>query len=103
MNQATGDHIATMKSSYEIAMERLNQGAPATKLTAKQKQALAELDSRYAATSAEREIALNGEIARAADDVAKEESLRDQLVHERRKILAELEEKKEQVRNGKGG
>ena len=43
---------------------------------------------------------MNGEIARAADDVAKEESLRDQLVHERRKILAELEEKKEQVRRG---
>ena len=43
---------------------------------------------------------LNGEIARAADDVAKEESLRDQLVHERRKILAELEEKKARVREG---
>ena len=60
-----------MKSSYELAMERLNKNAPAVKLTAKQKQELAELDSRYAAKIAEREIALNGEIARAADDVEK--------------------------------
>jgi hypothetical protein len=90
-----------MKSSYELAMERLNKTAPATKLTAAQKKALADLDSRYAAKIAEREIALNGEIARAADDVAKEESLRDQLVNERRKIQAELEEKKEKVRAGK--
>lgn len=89
-----------MKSAYEIAMERLNKNAPVTKLTVQQKKALAELDSRYAAKIAEREIALNGEIARAADDVEKEESLRDKLVNERRKIQAELEEKKELVRRG---
>ena len=92
-----------MKSAYEIAMERLNKNAPVTKLTTRQKKALAELDSRYAAKIAEREIALNGEIARAADDVDKEESLRDQLVNERRKIQAELEEKKESVRRGQAG
>jgi len=89
-----------MKSAYEIAMERLNKNAPATKLTARQKQQLAELDSRYAAKIAEREIALNGEIARTADDVEKEESLREQLVHERKKLQAELEEKKDRVRAG---
>jgi hypothetical protein len=87
-----------MKSSYELAMERLKQNAPSVKLTAAQKNALADLDSRYAAKIAEREIALNAEIARAADDVAKEESLREQLVCERKKLQAELEEKKEQVR-----
>jgi hypothetical protein len=91
-----------MKSSYEIAMERLNKTAPAARLTAAQKKELAELDSRYAAKIAEREIALNGEIARMADDVEKEESLREQLVNERRKIQADLEEKKEQVRRSAG-
>ena len=90
-----------MKSSYELAMERLNKNAPATKLTAKQKKALAELDSRYAAKIAEREIALNGQIASAADDVEKEESLRDQLVFDRKKLQAELEDKKQRVRDGK--
>jgi hypothetical protein len=91
-----------MKSSYELAMERLNKTAPAAKLSAAQKKALAELDSVYAAKIAGREIALNGEIAKAADDFQKEESLRDQLVHERKKLQAELEEKKEQVRSAKG-
>lgn len=89
-----------MKSSYEIAMERLNRNEPSVKLSDAQKKALAELDSRYAAKIAEREIALNAEIARAADDVAKEESLREQLVCERKKLQAELEEKKERLRRG---
>ena len=91
-----------MKSSYELAMERLNKNAPATKLTAKQKAALAELDSRYAAKIAEREIALNGQIA-SADDAEKTQSLRDQLVFDRKKLLAELEDKKQRVRDGKAG
>jgi hypothetical protein len=90
-----------MKSSYELAMERLNKAAPASKLTPAQKAQLAELDSVYAAKIAEREIALNSEIARAADDVEKEESFREQLVAERRKLQAELEEKKEQIRSAK--
>ena len=90
-----------MKSSYELAMERLNKNTPTTRLTGAQKKQLAELDSKYTAKIAEREIALNGEIAKAADDFQKEESLREQLVTERKKLQAELEEKKEQVRLGK--
>jgi len=90
-----------MKSSYEIAMERLNKTAPSVKLSTAQKQELAELDSKYAAQIAAREIALNGEIAKAADDVAKEESLREQLMNDRKKLQAELEDKKERVRQGK--
>jgi hypothetical protein len=87
-----------MKSSYELAMERLNKNAPTVKLTDTQKKQLAELDSKYAAKIAEREIALNGEIAKANDDFEKEESWREQLVTERKKLQAELEEKKESVR-----
>ena len=90
-----------MKSSYEIAMERLNKNAPTIKTTAKQKKELAELDSRYAAKIAEREIALSREINEVRD-AEKEEVLRDQLVQERKKLLADLEEKKERVRSGKG-
>jgi hypothetical protein len=88
-----------MKSSYELAMERLNKNAPTKKLTDAQKKALAELDSKYAAKIAEREIALETEIARAADDFAKEESLREQFLNERKKLQAKLEEKKESLRN----
>ena len=88
-----------MKSSYELAMERLNKTAPTTILTAPQKKELAELDSRYAAKIAEREIALKGQIAEVREP-EKEESLRNQLVQERKRLQAELEEKKERVLSG---
>ena len=55
-----------MKTAYELAMERLSKAAPAVKLTGAQKKQLAELDSKYAAKIAEREIALRDEIAKAA-------------------------------------
>jgi hypothetical protein len=87
-----------MKTAYELAMERLNKNAPTVKLSETQKKELAELDSKYAAKIAEREIALNGEIAKVLGDSGKEESLHQQLIIERKKLQAELEDKKEQVR-----
>jgi hypothetical protein len=89
-----------MKTAYELAMERLNKSAPMAKLNAAQKKEIAELDSKYAAKVAEREIVLNGEIRQAAGagDFEKMESLKQQLANERRALQAELEEKKEQVR-----
>ena len=82
-------------------MERLNKTAPSTKLSAAQKKELAELDSKYAAQIAGREIALNGELAAVAGDFEKQETLRAQLVNERKKFQAELEDKKERVRQGR--
>jgi hypothetical protein len=92
-----------MKSAYELAMERLNKASPAIKLTAEQKKQLAELDSRYAAKIAEREISLKGEIEKAtgAGDLEKAEQMQGQLLEERKKLQTELEEKKELVRQGK--
>jgi hypothetical protein len=87
-----------MKTAYELAMERLNKNAPTVKLSDAQKKELAELDAKYAAKIAEREIALNAEIAKAVGDVEKEESFREQLITERKKLQAELEDKKERVR-----
>ena len=52
-----------MKSAYELAMERLNKDNPMAQLTAEQKDQISELDSKYAAKIAEKEIFLNGEIA----------------------------------------
>ena len=80
-------------------MERLNKSAPPTKLTDAQKKALAELDSKYAAKIAEREIALTGQIATADPETA--QALRDQLALEHRKLQSDLEDKKEQVRKNK--
>ena len=90
-----------MKSAYELAMERLNKTTPTVKLSDAQKKEIAELESQYAAKIAAREIALNGEIAKANDDFEKEAALRDQLLTDRKKLQAELEEKKERVRQGR--
>jgi len=91
-----------MKSAYELAMERLSKSAPAVKLTSEQKKQLAELDSRYSAKIAEREIFLKDERAAAA---AKGEfeavaQLEKQLISVRKSLQVELEEKKEKVRKG---
>jgi hypothetical protein len=89
-----------MKSAYELAMERLNKTAPAAKLTGAQKAELAELDSKYAAKIAEREIALKDEMAKlsVAGDVEKAEALRQQLANDRKKLQTELEDRKDAVR-----
>ena len=90
-----------MKSAYELAMERLNKSAPTVSLTAVQKAQIAELESQAAAKMAGREIAMKTEIANVANNFEKAEELRQQLALDRKKLRAELEEKKESVRQGK--
>jgi cell division protein FtsI/penicillin-binding protein 2 len=92
-----------MKSAYELAMERLNKTAPTEKVTDKQKKQLAELDSKYAAKIAEREIFVKGELAKAVEkgDFEELEKIEKQLVSDRKSLQAELEAKKEKVRAGK--
>ena len=89
-----------MKSAYELAMERLNKASPPAKITNAQKKQLADLDSKYAATIAGREIALKDEITKAAQrgEFEKVEQLEQRLLNERKKLQAELEEKKEAMR-----
>jgi hypothetical protein len=103
VEKETAAELKFMKTSYELAMERLNKNAPAVKLTGAQKKQLAELDSKYVAKIAEREIALKDEIARftTAGDFEKVKTLEQQLTSERKKLQAELEEKKEQIRSSK--
>ena len=89
-----------MKTAYELAMERLGKGAPSVKLSPEKKSELADLDSRYKAKLAEREIFLNSQLEEALGkgDPEAIEQIRKQLTSERRALQAELEEKKEQVR-----
>jgi hypothetical protein len=93
-----------MKSAYELAMERLNKTSPTVKTSAAQKKALAELDSQYAARIAGLELALKDQAAQAAaaGEAEKMEQLAQQLVIERKKLQAELEEKKDAVRTSGG-
>ena len=92
-----------MKSSYELAMERLNKTAPVVKLTDRQKAEIAELESNYKAKIADREIFLKGEIAKAVDkgDFETVEQMEKQLNSDRKTFQADLDEKKEKIRQRK--
>jgi len=90
----------SMKTAYELAMERLNKSSPTLKLTPEQKQAIAELESKCAAKIAERELFLNGEILKAVDkgDDQALEQLEKQLASDRKSLRAAMEEEKQKVR-----
>ena len=81
-------------------MERLQKGSPSTSLTDEQKKELAEVDSKYQAKIAEKELFLKDRIRKAqtegkADDI---DSLQNQLVSEIRRLRDECEAKKEKLR-----
>lgn len=92
-----------MKTAYELAMERLSKTSPTVKLTGEQKKLLADLDSQCAAKIAERELFLQGQIAKAAEDGDAEAvaQLQKQLASNRKSLRAEFEAKKEKVREAK--
>jgi hypothetical protein len=93
-----------MKSAYELAMERLNasekETAPVAKLTAAQKKQLADIDQRYKAKLAEREIFLKQQIAAAqiAGQAEELEKLRDEVRRERLRLAEDCEDEKNRVR-----
>jgi hypothetical protein len=89
-----------MKSAYELAMERLEKASPSLSLTDEQKNQLAEIDSKYQAKIAEKELFLKDQIRKAqtqgkADDI---DSLQKQLVSEVRRLQEDCEAKKEKLR-----
>ena len=92
-----------MKSSYELAMERLNKASPSVKLSDAKKKELAELDTVYAAKVAERELFIKDELLKARDngDYEAYQSLERQLVADKKNLAADLEEKKDKVREKK--
>lgn len=92
-----------MKTSYELAMERLSKSSPVVTLTPEQKKEIAELESKCAAKIAERELFLKGEIVKAietGDDEAIAQ-LEKQLASDRKTLQAKLEEQKAKVREAK--
>ena len=79
-----------MKSAFELAMERLEKESPTRELTEEQKAKLSELSKVYEAKIADKELFLNGEIAKAeaAGEFDQIEQLTKQLASER-KVLEE--------------
>lgn len=90
-----------MKSAYELAMERLkaDDNEDSQPLSEEQKQELAEIDKRFEARLAEREVLLQKELSEAADNQTREEA-QAQWVKQRAGILEDRELAKEKVRRG---
>ena len=89
-----------MKSAYELAMERLQKGAPTLSLTDEQKKQLAEIDSTFKARIAEKELFLKDKIGKAqsAGNAEEAESLQKQIAIEIRRLHEDAETKKEKLR-----
>ncbi|MBO24358.1 MAG: hypothetical protein CMO65_04045 [Verrucomicrobiales bacterium] len=89
-----------MKSAFELAMERLEKESPTQELTEEQKAKLSELSKVYEAKIADKELFLNGEIAKAeaVGEFDQIEQLTKQLASERKVLEEELEQKKNEVR-----
>ena len=81
-------------------MERLEKESPTQELAEEQKAKLSELSKVYEAKIADKELFLNGEIAKAeaAGEFDQIEQLTKQLVSERKVLEEELEQKKNEVR-----
>ena len=81
-------------------MERLEKESPTQELTEQQKAKLSELSKVYEAKIADKELFLNGEIAKAeaAGEFDQIELLTKQLASERKVLEEELEQKKNEVR-----
>lgn len=93
-------HLFPMKSAYELAMERLEKQSPSLKLTDEQKAEIAEIESVARAKVAEKELFLQGQIAKAmaTGDFETVQQLERQLGAEVRGIESDAEQKKERVR-----
>jgi uncharacterized protein YxjI len=91
-----------MKSSYELAMERLNAKDPdgIKKLSDKQKKQMADVETKYKAKIAEREVFLRQtlEIERGSGNHAEAEKIATQLRSERAVLEEEMESEKEEIR-----
>jgi hypothetical protein len=89
-----------MKSAYELAMEKLQKTVPSRPITPEQREALAEVDSRYRARIAEQEIRYGDDIqaASASGDHFRVDRLREELSGVIARLEAERDEKKEAIR-----
>ncbi len=87
-----------MKSAIELAMERFND-EPTKKLTDKQKEAIAEIDIKYQAKTAEAQVMNQDKLKRAYGDLTQIEQLKSDLHVEIASINEKCEREKDRVRN----
>jgi hypothetical protein len=89
-----------MKSAYELAMERMG-GSEDKPLDEKQKEKIAEIETKYKAKIAERKIFLEKSVddALAKGDQAEAEEARKILAQEISSLEEKAESEKDKIRN----
>lgn len=89
-----------MKSAYELAMEKLEQSAPSVKLTDEARAQLADIDEKFRAKIAERELFLDDLIAKATSEgrISELPEISEQKTREIAKLERQREEAKEKLR-----
>jgi len=94
----------SLKSAYELAMERLRQqdaeaGVEQRPLTDAQKAAIAEVRNFYDAKMAEQEVLQQSRLRRTFDP-AEREAIEAELRRDRERLAAERDAKIEKIRRG---
>ena len=95
-------HTGAIKSSYDLAMERLNrEKGAARKLSEQQKESLAEAERKARARLAEAEILFDGQMAaaRAAGDQARMAEIEAARAHRLSRLRQEGEDEKNRIRS----
>ncbi|NOX99877.1 MAG: hypothetical protein GXP30_09135 [Verrucomicrobia bacterium] len=91
-----------MKSAYELAMEKLDKTSPQPKLTDEQRKVIAEIDGKFKAKIAEKEMFLGDQITKAtkAGQFDQIPPLEEQRTRELQRLRSECESEKEKVHSG---
>lgn len=102
MGRTLGDSWGPMKSSYELAMERLSKSdsGPGKALTPQKRAKLAEVDKVYTGKLAEREIFLSQRLNEALSgrDAEAVDTIRKQISSEKARLEEEREAEKDRIR-----
>lgn len=90
-----------MKSAYELAMERLEKESPQESLTEEKKELISEIEKKYSAKIAEREVFLRSKIEESLSEgqIQDAQQIEDELNRELKSLRMRCESEKEKVRS----
>ena len=90
-----------MKSAYELAMERLEKESPQESLTEEKKELISEIEKKYSAKIAEREVFLRSKIEESLSEgqIQDAQQIEGELSRELKSLRMRCESEKEEVRS----
>ena len=90
-----------MKSAYELAMERLEKESPQESVTEEKKELISEIEKKYSAKIAEREVFLRSKIEESLSEgqIQDAQQIEDELSRELKSLRMRCESEKEEVRS----